>query len=322
MEPEISMSKVVSKTSPLLISITPEMLGAKAERADRVIAALEGMPSRSQLKDWFLEGRIKRGLELLEPKTKIAAGDKISILVAEPKLSKLTPKKIPLEILFEDNSLIVLYKPKGLKMHPGAGKKDEATLAHGLVARSKELSDRSGEFRPGIVHRLDKDTEGIVVVAKNNEIHEALSSQFSDRSIRRAYWALCYGQFPKEMTIEGAIGRHPKQRQKMAVTAKGKPARTDVKLVRYFEAGYSWVECKLRTGRTHQIRVHLSHKGFPLLGDLVYGRTRKIKGFEKALEKLKGQALVAYELGFTHPVTGEKLNFKAKAPQWLKDFTE
>jgi len=295
------------------------------ERADRVIAALEGMPSRSQLKAWFLEGRIKRNGKAIEPKTKIAAGDEITVLVADAPPSKLEARKIPLNILYEDESLMVIYKPEGLKMHPGAGDQSIATLAHGLVAHSKELSDQGGEFRPGIVHRLDKDTEGIVVVAKNNEVHEALSLQFSNRTIQRSYWALCYGKFPSQITIEAPIARHPRERKKMAVVSKGKPATTDAKLLKYFDAGYSWVECRLRTGRTHQIRVHMTHKGFPLLGDPLYGRSRKLSDFpeiQEAIEGLKGQALVAFELGFLHPVSKQSLHFKIDSPPWLKKFIE
>lgn len=296
-------------------------MSGKSERADRILASHPDLPSRSQLKQWFEEERIFRDREVIFPKTKIAAGDKITIVLPPPKKSHLDARRLPLNILHDDESLIVLYKPRGLSMHPGAAGNEETTLAHALVAYSKDLSKKSGEFRPGIVHRLDKDTEGIVVIAKNDSVHEALSSQFSARQIDRRYWALCWGKPPKEMNLDGAIGRHPRDRKKMAVTAKGKPAKTTIKNLQTFEAGYSWVECKLHTGRTHQIRVHLSHKGFPILNDPVYGRARSFKNhpkLQRALEAFSGQALCAFELGFEHPITKKRMKFTAEKPDWLK----
>jgi 23S rRNA pseudouridine1911/1915/1917 synthase len=161
------------------------------------------------------------------------------------------------------------------------------------------------------VHRLDKDTEGLVVVAKSNPIHESLAKQFSDRSIVRRYWALVRGKFPDSLEVETAIGRHPRDRKKMAVVKRGgKPARTTARCLQRFD-GFSWVECKLHTGRTHQIRVHLSHRGFPLLGDPLYGRGEGLPG-------LKGQALVAFELGFVHPRSEKNLHFQSDPPDWLR----
>ena len=313
------------KAKVLTYIIEASHLPGKGERADKVLSRFEGLPSRSQLKAWFDEGRVRRGFEALQPNSTLHLGDKIEIKILPPKKMELEPRKMKLKIFYEDDDLLVLYKPKGLSMHPGAGKKDETTLVHGLLAISEKLSSVGDEFRPGIVHRLDKDTEGVVVVAKNNEIHEALSRQFSSRSIDRAYWALCWGKFPLEMTIEGPIGRNPRDRKKMAVTSSGKPAKTDVKLIRYFPEGYSWVECKLHTGRTHQIRVHLTHKKFGLLGDHDYAKKRKIDWSlekEKAYEKLEGQALVAFRLGFTHPKTSERLQFEVDKPEWLQILTK
>jgi 23S rRNA pseudouridine1911/1915/1917 synthase len=262
---------------------------------------------------------------MLLPKSKIFEGDEIQISVPEAKPMHLEPRKIDLNIFFEDDDLIVLYKPKGLSIHPGAGRKNETTLVHGLLAHAQTLSDVGGEFRPGIVHRLDKDTEGIVVVAKNNEVHEALSQQFAKRTVERAYWALCWGRFPAGKMIEGAIGRNPRDRKKMAITRNGKAAKTEARLIEYFAEGYSWVECKLHTGRTHQIRVHLTASKFPLLGDKEYGRERKIElspQKSKAFENLNGQALVAFKLGFTHPKTGARLSFDVPKPEWLRVLTE
>lgn len=262
---------------------------------------------------------------MLEPKTLLREGDRVEILPPEPRQLELEPRKLELKIFFEDDELIVLYKPKGLTMHPGAGTRDKTTLVHGLLAHSKNLSDTGGEFRPGIVHRLDKETEGIVVVAKNNEVHQKLSEQFSSRKIDRAYWALCWGKFPAHKIIEAPIGRNPRDRKKMSVVMSGRASKTEVRLLRYFCEGYSWVECKLHSGRTHQIRVHLTHLKFPLLGDREYGRARKFEASDrkqKALDQLNGQALVAFRLGFVHPRTEKWLKFEAAQPEWLKVLTE
>ncbi len=318
------MAKSVSKANVLTLIISSSQVSAKGERIDRVLALMESFPSRSQLKQWFDEEKIRNAAQILKPSSKVFAGDEIIIEVPPPREMHLEPRSHPFYIFYEDDDLIVLYKPKGLSMHPGAGKKDETTLVHALLAHSRTLSDRSGPFRPGIVHRLDKDTEGIVVIAKDNETHEALSQQFQTRKIERAYWALCWGKLAVPMTIEVPIGRHPKQRKKMAVRELGKAAITEVRSIQYFKEGYSWVECQLKTGRTHQIRVHLSHKGFPLLGDPLYGKARKIKWEEKkqfAFENLKGQALCAFRLGFVHPKTGKKIKYEAEKPEWLKILT-
>lgn len=319
------MSTEVSKTSPLTYIISSDAVGVKGDRADRVLCGFEGLPSRSQLKSWFEEGRILRAGTALHAKSKVFAGDEILVHPPMMQPSKLEARPMSLRILYEDSDLIVLYKPRGLSMHPGASRADDTTLAHALVAHSQALSNQSGEFRPGIVHRLDKDTEGIVVVAKNNETHENLSSQFEERSIQRKYWALCWGKPSSELLIDAPIGRHPKNRKKMAVTSRGKVARTRVKRLETYAEGYSWVECKLETGRTHQIRVHLSHKGFSLLKDPVYSRPKKLEwtSVEKAeaYASLKGQALVAFELGFTHPRTSQTLHFEIEKPEWLKILT-
>jgi len=208
-------------------------------------------------------------------------------------------------------------------MHPGAGNSEQTTLVHGLLAHSSSLSSPdSPYFRPGIVHRLDKDTEGIVVIAKNNEVHEFLSKQFSNRTIDRAYWALSYGKVPQYLEIDAPIGRHPKERKKMAVVRNGKPSQTLVRLLQYFEEGYSWLECKLLSGRTHQIRVHLSYKGHAILGDPVYASRRKLSSLankkREAFESLRGQALVAFRLGFIHPRNQKKMLFEIETPEWMR----
>jgi 23S rRNA pseudouridine1911/1915/1917 synthase len=263
---------------------------------------------------------------VLAAKDRIFAGDQIDVAVPEPKALRSEARDIPLKIVFEDEDLLVIEKQRGLSMHPGASPDDQNTLVHALMHHSESLSDKGGMFRPGIVHRLDKDTEGLVVVAKNNSAHENLSVQFANRSIDRAYWAVCYGKAPENFEIEAPIGRHPRDRKKMAVVQKGRTARTLVQRLGYFSETYSWIRCKLFTGRTHQIRVHLSHKGFPILNDPVYGRSGRAKDLPPAaamvLENLKGQCLVAYELGFEHPRTHERMHFELEKPEWLKILTE
>lgn len=317
------MSKLVSKTSPLLIIVSPKDADAKGERADRVLTRIKELPSRSQLKIWFSEGRISLNGKALQPASKLKPGDHLEVLIRPEESHDLEPVSLNLSVFYEDEDLMVLNKPKGLSMHPGAGKESK-TLVHGLLHHSKSLSSRSGDFRPGIVHRLDKDTEGLVVVAKSNTIHDALSEQFSKREITRRYWALVYGHTPSHMSIENRIGRSPTDRKKMAVVRTGgKLAHTEVKTLERFSPGYSWVECQLKTGRTHQIRVHLSSQGFPLLGDAVYTKKSQKglgKEWQDALTALKGQALVAFELGFVHPRTARTLHFKISPPDWMLPF--
>ncbi len=317
------MSKLVSKTSPLVIIVSPSDADAKGERADRVLTRISALPSRSQLKIWFSEGLVTLGGRPLQPASKVKPGDRIEVLIRPEEVQDLEPIPLDLKILFEDEDLIVLHKPKGLSMHPGAGR-GQTTLVHGLLHHSKTLSSRSGEFRPGIVHRLDKDTEGLVVVAKSNEIHDALSEQFSKRSITRRYWALVYGHPPQQFAVEGNIGRSPIDRKKMAIVKTGgKPARTEIKTLKHFSAGFSWIECQLKTGRTHQIRVHLSSKGFSLLGDPLYvrkGQKPLAADWKPALTALSGQALVAFELGFVHPRTGRSVHFEIPPPAWMLPF--
>jgi 23S rRNA pseudouridine1911/1915/1917 synthase len=316
------MSKEVSKTPPLSLIITAEHLSGKTRRADQVLALAEGLPSRSQLKIWFEEGRVTRAGEALTPNAKLRLGDEIVLAPPPFRQLSLKPHKLDLDILFEDEYLIVLNKPRGLSMHPGAGRDDEVTLVHGLLAHSSRLSEGSDEFRPGIVHRLDKDTEGLVVIAKSNEVHAHLSHQFSERKIDRRYWALCWGEPPSQLLIDAPIGRDKTQRQKMRIREDGKPSRTHLKRLKILPQGFSWIECKLETGRTHQIRVHCTSKGFPLLKDPLYGRARAMRGLDERqqliYEALEGQALVAFELGFDHPVTGKKHSYTVEPPRWLR----
>lgn len=235
---------------------------------------------------------------------------------------------IPLTILYEDDDLLVLNKPAGMVVHPAPGHR-ESTLVNALLAHCKEsLSGIGGVRRPGIVHRLDKETSGLMVVAKNDQTHHGLSAQFSKRTLSRSYWAFVWGiPQPKEGTIEGDIGRNPQNRQKMAVVSRGgKPAITHYHVLkRYFakddvSQSISLVQCDLETGRTHQIRVHMAHIGHPLVGDPVYGRVPKWakKVFDPAVIAFPRQALHAFELRFIHPRSGELMTFNAPLPPDLE----
>jgi len=320
------MSNTERKMNLLSIIIGPTGAKRKGIRADRALAGFDQLPSRSQLKEWFSKGLIRRGTQVLEASDLVYEEDNIAIDVPPAPQSNLEARQHPLHIFFEDEYLIVLYKERGMSMHPGAQPSVETTLVHALLGHPTQLSSSGGYFRPGIVHRLDKDTEGIVVVAKDNKTHEALSQQFSKRSIQRRYWALCYGEVPAQLQIVAPIGRHPVQRKKMAVVSKGRESETLVERVDSFSEGYSWLRCKLKSGRTHQIRVHMQHKGFPILNDPVYSN-RSLKSLNlsdtkmAAMTGLKGQALMAYELGFYHPARDENLLFHAEMPEWLKTMT-
>lgn len=277
------------------------------------------------MKRWFDEGFIRRRDKPLKAKDRLVEGDEIIIIVPQPRELNLEPRPLNLKFFYEDESLAVLYKPRGITMHPGAGTRDETTLVHALIAHSSKLSSKSGVVRPGIVHRLDKQTEGIIVIAKNDSIHDHLSSQFSSRTIDRNYWALVFGKPPTSMSINKPIGRHPVDRKKMAVVKNGKPSVTHVRRLAYFQEGYSWIDCKLETGRTHQIRVHLASEKFPLLNDNVYSKAKRLELpllKQQTLESLDGQALVAYRLGFDHPITGKRICFEIDKPKWLSVMTD
>ena len=285
--------------------------------------------------DTFTRSFIKKLIELenvkvndksiISPSTKIRTGDKIdfkSIVINEKKIN---PSKINLNIIYEDKDLLIVNKPKGLIVHPGAGNYKN-TLANGLAYKyKKNLSDINGKLRPGIVHRLDKETSGLLVVAKNNETHAKLGKQFSDHTIKRKYVCLAWGVIrPLSGRIENFISRSKKNRQLMTVSDfKGKKAITNYKTIKVFDIKdipkISLIECELETGRTHQIRVHLKYKGSSILGDNKYGKKklnfRKVnKTFRDRLHKIKGQALHAQTLEFVHPKKNRWVRFESEIP--------
>jgi 23S rRNA pseudouridine1911/1915/1917 synthase len=308
------------------VTVEPEAAGG---RLDRLLAAALPALSRSRLKALIEEGQVSAaGRAVTTPAAKVKAGQTFAIIVPETRPVALQGQAIPLEILYEDRDLMVLNKPAGLVVHPAAGNPDR-TLVNALIAHcGPQLSGIGGEARPGIVHRLDKDTSGLMVVAKSAAAHQGLSELFAARDIDRAYWALVWGlPSPSAGTIAGNIGRSPRNRKKMAVLRHGgRPSETGYRVRRSFQHGrVSLVECRLKTGRTHQIRVHLAELGHPLLGDPLYGRAgtagRRARllseGAQAALAVLGRQALHAKTLGFRHPVSGDDLQFESELPSDL-----
>ena len=297
-------------------------------RLDRFLAdALADAPadlSRSRIKALLQDGLVsKDGATITDPSHRVKPGERYAVRLPAPVSARAEPQEIPLLIVYEDDDLLVVDKPAGLVVHPGPGQPDK-TLVNALLAHCGDsLSGVGGVKRPGIVHRLDKDTSGLMVVAKNDAAHHALAAQFADRTVDRAYLAVVWG-IPTPLTgrIEGNIGRHPRQRKRMAVVAdgRGKPAATNYRVEERFGDAASLIECKLESGRTHQIRVHLGHIGHPLIGDPVYGRrtparTRALPPETAEFVRDFGrQALHARVIGFDHPVTGKRLKFESALP--------
>ncbi|MBR2268722.1 RluA family pseudouridine synthase [Sphingobium sp.] len=290
-------------------------------RLDRALAELLPDLSRERIKALIVEGQIVSGGRSLNPSMKVAVGQDYSISLPAPVALDAVAQDIPLDIVHEDADLIVVDKPAGLVVHPAAGNLD-GTLVNALLHHCDgQLSGIGGVARPGIVHRIDKDTSGLLVVAKSDKAHEGLARQFKDHSIDRLYAAIVYGiPTPGSGTVDAWIGRSDADRKKMAVhrEGRGKHAVTHYRVMERLR-GAAMVECRLETGRTHQVRVHMAHLGHPLIGDPVYGRDRK--GFKSILETLgfKRQALHAKRLGFIHPVTEEPLAFDSPLPADMQE---
>ena len=262
--------------------------------------------SRSGAGQLAEKGKILVGGKPVKKNYKTHAGDEISFALPEPEPVELLPENIPLDIRYEDEDVIVINKPKGLVVHPAPGHWS-GTLVNALMYHIKDLSTINGVIRPGIVHRIDKDTSGLLMVAKNDQAHESLAKQLKDKTSLRKYVALVHGEIPHEKgTINAPIGRSKENRKMQAIREDGKPAVTHFTVLERFE-GFTLVELKLETGRTHQIRVHMKYIGYPLAGDPVYGPKKTLKG--------NGQFLHAQMLGFTHPTTNEKMVFEAPLPE-------
>jgi len=304
---------------------------SEGKRIDLFIAENKSDLSRTRVKNLIINGNLTINNNIInDPSKKIYKDDKITITIPEPKKASLKPFNYKLNIVHEDEDLLVINKSAGISMHPGAGNYDKTIVNALMNLDNKKLSNIGDELRPGIVHRIDKDTSGLVVIAKNNKSHENLSNQFSDHSITRLYQVLIWGKLrPQNGKIETLITRSSKNRQLMEVgITKGKKAITNYKTLEIFENSkvptLSLVECKLETGRTHQIRVHMSFKGNNILGDKKYKKKfKKLKNINSELEEmllnLNRQFLHAKILGFTHPSSGERLEFNSILPDDLEN---
>ena len=286
------------------------------QRLDRWLAGQAGAPSRSALQGLMEAGYVRRNGATANKKDKLAAGDRITLTLPDPQPIEAQPQNIPLDIVYEDDHLLVVNKPKGMVVHPAPGNPD-GTLVNALLYHCRgQLSGVGGAIRPGIVHRIDKDTSGLLVVAKDDLTHQGLSEQMAVHAIHRVYHAVVYGNIRQDAgTIEAPIGRDPRDRKRMAVTpGQGKRACTHWQVLERF-GRFTLLACRLETGRTHQIRVHMAHIGHPLAGDPVYGPRSVIR-------ELQGQCLHAKELGFRHPVTGQELRFDSPLPAYFTTFLE
>ena len=294
------------------VRISKDLEGLRLDKA--LSNLLEGL-SRSKIQSHLENGYILVNSKLEKSSYKLHEGDEIEIKDFPSEVSDLNPEDIPLDIVYEDDDVIVINKPKGLVVHPGAGN-TEHTLANALKFHSENLSSLNGEFRPGIVHRIDKDTAGLLIVAKNDASHAYLSEQLQDHTLGRKYYALVLGNIEEnEGKIIAPIGRDQKFRQKMAVDLmRGKEAETTFKVIERFGSS-TLVECSLKTGRTHQIRVHMSYIGHPVIGDPIYG-----KGNRALYDD--GQLLFAHEIHFIHPKTKKEMTFSVDLPQYFKDILE
>ncbi len=288
-------------------------------RLDAYLAKQNIGLSRSMIQKLLEDKKITVNGKIEKTSYKVQIGDKIQIEIEPPKEVKLEPQEIPLDIVYEDEDLIVVNKQKGLVVHPGNGNID-GTLANAVMAHCKEsLSGIGGKLRPGIVHRLDKDTSGLLMIAKNDKTHIALSEQIKNRKVKKTYIALVRGTIAEnEATINMPIGRSTKDRKKMAVTKTGKEAITHFKVINRYttqKASYTLLEVKIDTGRTHQIRVHMAEIGHPVIGDMVYSNGKNEFGIE-------GQCLHAQKLQFIHPTTGKEMNLEANIPQYFQKTIE
>ena len=286
------------------------------ERLDAFLARCVPDLSRSGAQKLLEEGCVLRGGKPGKKNDKLTVGEEVEVTVPEPKAVDITPRAMELDIVYEDDDVLVINKPKGLVVHPAAGHQDD-TLVNGLLyAMGDSLSGINGELRPGIVHRIDKDTSGLLAVAKNNLAHTVLASQLKDHTMARTYEAIVCGSMKEDAgTVDAPIGRHPTDRKKMTVTARNsKEAVTHWEVVRRYR-GYTHIRCRLETGRTHQIRVHMAHIGHPILGDTVYGHKKPELGQDS-------QCLHAGLLCFRHPRDGHPVIVQAELPPYFREVLE
>ena len=284
----------------------------EGERADAFLARTVPDLTRSAAQRLLEEGRVTRAGRPVRKNDRLAPGQELEVQLPDPEPAEIAPQDIPLDVVYEDGDVIVVNKPVGLVVHPAPGHPD-GTLVNALLYHcGTSLSGINGELRPGIVHRIDRDTSGLIIAAKNDRAHLALAAQLQDHSLARVYEAVAVGSFREDSgTVDAPIGRHPVDRKRMAVEPRtGRPAVTHWSVLARYR-GFTHVECRLETGRTHQIRVHLASIGHPLLGDTVYGSRKPWPG-------LAGQCLHARRLKFTHPSTGRPVELECPLPDWFQ----
>lgn len=276
------------------------------QRIDKLLPEFNTEWSRTQMQDWIKEGLVKVNGKVIKSNYKTKSNDKIIVTEKEIVEADIKPENLNLNFYYEDDDVAIVYKPKGMVVHPSAGHYT-GTLVNGLMYQMKDLSGINGEIRPGIIHRIDKDTSGLLMIAKNDVAHRSLVEQLIDKSVTRKYIALVHGNIPHDYgTVDAPIGRNKNDRQSMAVVDDGKDAITHFNVLEHFNK-YTLIECQLETGRTHQIRVHMKYIGYPLVGDPKYGQ-------KKTLD-IGGQALHAAVIGFEHPVTQAYIEKTAPLPE-------
>lgn len=285
----------------------------KGDRIDKVLSTINAEWSRTQVANWVKDGVVKVNDANVKVNYKVKEHDIITVDIPEVEELDIVAEDLQLEIVYEDADVLVVNKPRGMVVHPAPGHTN-GTLVNGLMYHCKDLSGINGVMRPGIVHRIDKDTSGLLMVAKNDVAHESLVNQLVNKTVTRKYTAIVHGHIPHDKgTIDAPIGRDPKDRQKQAIVDTGKHAVTHFQVLERF-GDFTLVECRLETGRTHQIRVHMQYIGYPLAGDPKYGPKKTID--------FNGQVLHAGVLGFEHPVTGEYLQFEAPLPADFQQLLE
>nr|WP_062048587.1 RluA family pseudouridine synthase [Bacillus sp. JCM 19034] len=290
-------------------NITGEQQG---ERIDKILTSFQNEWSRTQVQNWINDECVKVNNMPVKRNYKVMENDHVQLIIPEPEELQVEAENIPIAVVYEDEDVIVVNKPRGMVVHPAPGH-SSGTLVNALMFHCNDLSGINGVIRPGIVHRIDKDTSGLIMVAKNDRAHESLVNQLKAKTTKRIYKAIVHGVIPHQHgTIDAPIGRDPKDRQKMTVIeANSKEAVTHFTVLETFN-NFSYVQCELETGRTHQIRVHMKYIGYPLAGDPKYGPKRKSL-------QIDGQALHAEVLGFKHPRTGRELLFEAPLPEDMKE---
>jgi len=285
----------------------------KGERIDKALASLESDWSRSQIQIWLKDGAVLVNGETVKTNYKVKPDDVVTVSVPEAEPLDIEAENLNLEIVYEDEDVLVVNKPRGMVVHPAPGH-TSGTLVNGLMHQVKDLSGINGIMRPGIVHRIDKDTSGLLMVAKNDKAHVSLVDQLVKKTVTRKYIALVHGHIPHDKgTVDAPIGRDPRDRQSMTVVDSGKHAITHFRVLERF-GNFTLVECRLETGRTHQIRVHMKYIGYPLAGDPKYGPKKTID--------FDGQALHAAVIGFIHPRTEEYMEFESPLPQVFNELLE